>query len=357
MNKCSLCKSTLIKSQINFPTFRHYDFKTVSKKTTLSFCNKCKIFYSLKKHYIHERKIFNSKNYADTQKFFSRKIFNNENNKKFLSRVDTQIEILKDKLQQSASILEVGCNNGELLYKIKKEFKNLSIFGSDTEIFKKFYRKSGITFISSTNQNKISRLKFDVIIFSQSIYYLNPKIILKYLNLLNFKGTIYIEIPNFNVNPYSILMSDVCFVPFVESIKNILSLANLKMKILKNTDLRREIVIIAKKKIFKNKKENINLNKYLKILNLSKKKTLNLDNLRKDYLVFGNTCKAAFIDEISSNCKSFVTNYPVLKKFRNKKNLKMKNNIKDIIIFPDKRIMNNQKKLKLITKKTKFKVI
>ena len=100
--------------------------------------------------------------------------FNNKNNKRFLSRVDTQIEILKDKLKQSASILEVGCNNGELLYKIKKEFKNLSIFGSDTEIFKKFYRKSGINFISSTNQNKISRLKFDVIIFSQSIYYFLP---------------------------------------------------------------------------------------------------------------------------------------------------------------------------------------
>ena len=40
---------------------------------------------------------------------------------------------------------------------------------------------------------------------------------------------------------------------------------------------------------------------------------------------------------------SFVTNYPVSNKFRNKKNLKMRNNIKDNIIFPDKRILNNQK--------------
>ena len=68
-------------------------------------------------------------------------------------------------------------------------------------------------------------------------------------------------------------MSDVCFVPFIESIKNILSLANLKIKILKNTNLQREVIIIAQKKMLKNKKENINLNKYLKILYLSKKNT------------------------------------------------------------------------------------
>ena len=117
----------------------------------------------------------------------------------------------------------------------------MKIFGLDTEIFTKFYKKSGINFVSSVNQKKISRLKFDVIIFSQSIYYLNPKNILKHVNLLNLKGIIYIEIPNFNVNPYSILMSDVCFVPFIESIKNILSLANLKIKILKNTNLQRRL--------------------------------------------------------------------------------------------------------------------
>ncbi len=357
MNKCFLCKCTLTKIHINLPTFRHYDFKTVSKEINLSFCDQCKIFYSPKKYYDHERKIFNSKNYADTQKFFSRKIFNNKSDRKFLSRTETQIKILEDKLKQSKSLLEVGCNNGELLFKIKKRFKHLKIFGLDTEIFTKFYKKSGINFVSSVNQKKISRLKFDVIIFSQSIYYLNPKNILKHVNLLNLKGIIYIEIPNFNVNPYSILMSDVCFVPFIESIKNILSLANLKIKILKNTNLQREVIIIAQKKMLKNKKENINLNKYLKILYLSKKKILNLDKLKKDYIVFGNTCKAAFIDEISSNCKSFVTNYPVSNKFRNKKNLKMRNNIKDNIIFPDKRILNNQKELKLVNKKTKFMVV
>ena len=62
------------------------------------------------------------------------------------------------------------------------------------------------------------------------------------------------------------------FVPFIESIKNILSLTNLKIKILKNTNLQREVIIIAQKKMLKNKKENINLNKYLKIFYLNKKK-------------------------------------------------------------------------------------
>ena len=73
MNKCFLCKCTLTKIHINLPTFRHYDFKTVSKEINLSFCDQCKIFYSPKKYYDHERKIFNSKNYADTQKFFLEK--------------------------------------------------------------------------------------------------------------------------------------------------------------------------------------------------------------------------------------------------------------------------------------------
>ena len=169
MNKCSLCKCILVNTYINFPTFRHYDFRTVSKKTTLGFCKKCEIFYGLKKYYNNEKKIFNSKEYADTQKFFSRKIFNTKSKKKFSSRVDTQIKILEYKLKQSTSILEVGCNNGELLYKIKKKYKNLKIFGLDTQIFSKFYKNSEINFISSKNQKNINKLKFDIIIFSQSI--------------------------------------------------------------------------------------------------------------------------------------------------------------------------------------------
>ena len=337
MHLCEICKKILTRGKIKFPTFRHYDFSTVSKDNSFDVCNSCKIYFNFKK-YKFEKKIFSSKNYAKTQMFLSRKILDTKTNSRFISRTPVQIEILKNKIKQSSSVLEVGCNTGELLFNIKKKFKNIIIFGVDTKAFKSFYKKTKINFINMEEVNKIKNQKIDILIFSQSIYYISPSIISFYLKMVKKDGLVYVEIPNFNENPHSILMGDVYFVPFVESIQKILALNKFKMNFVNKSQLNRELIIIGKRGI-------------------DKKKIKKINKIKEKFLIFGNTCKAAFLDEVSNNCLGFIVNNPNLKKLRNKKNLKMKKKIKDLIIFPNKRILNNQKKLKLINYKSNYKII
>ncbi len=353
MISCEICKSILARKKIKFPSFRHHDFSTVSNNTSFEVCNNCKIYFNIENHNL-ENKIFNSNNYAKNHKFISRKIYNKKLSNKFTSRASVQFNILKNKIKQSSSILEVGCNDGELLFRIQKKFKKIKIFGVDTKPFKYFYKNSKINFVNIEEINKIKNQKFDILIFAQSIYYISPLIISHYLDMVKKDGVVYVEIPDFNINPHSILMGDVYFVPFVESIKKILAQNKFKINFIKNSKLDRELIIIGKRGINKKKNNKINIDKYIKIFEKDKKK---ICEIKEKYLIFGNSCKSAFLDEVSNNCLGFTVNNPNFEKFRKKKNLKMNKEIKKLIVFSDKKILKNQLRAKLVLKNKNYKLI
>ena len=105
----------------------------------------------------------------------------------------------KEKLNKKLSLIDVGCANGELLYNLHKNFKNLDLTGIDVD--NKLLKKaklncpSQIKFKSGNIGRKINNLgKFDIIILSGvlSIFNNGEKIMKNLFLLLKPKGKIFI---------------------------------------------------------------------------------------------------------------------------------------------------------------------
>ena len=110
------------------------------------------------------------------------------------------IKILKkEKLNKKLSVIDIGCANGELLYNLFKNFKDLNLTGLDVD--KKLIQKAKkkcpdqIVFKQGDITKKINNLgKFDIIILSGvlSIFDKGEKIIKNLFSILKPKGRIFI---------------------------------------------------------------------------------------------------------------------------------------------------------------------
>jgi 2-polyprenyl-3-methyl-5-hydroxy-6-metoxy-1,4-benzoquinol methylase len=95
-------------------------------------------------------------------------------------------------------VLDVGCGQGILYYKLKKinSFEYVGIDISETAIELAKSTSSGEAIFFCTDLTKFfTDLKFDFIVFNESLYYLNnPLIILnKYSDNLNYRGKIIVS--------------------------------------------------------------------------------------------------------------------------------------------------------------------
>jgi ubiquinone/menaquinone biosynthesis C-methylase UbiE len=170
------------------------------------------------------------------------------------------IRLLKKKINKKIKykLIDIGCANGELIFNLEKNFKNVEITGLD--IRKDLINKAkknvsrNINFIRKDISNKKFKLKnkYDIIIFSGVLaIFDNPNLVLKnLLKVLKPKGTIYI-FDIFNMFDYNIYTK-------YEDIK-------MKKKVLQSGWNMLSLNFI--KKFFKNKKVEFfkfNINKKIK---------------------------------------------------------------------------------------------
>jgi len=126
-------------------------------------------------------------------------------NFKFLIKI-----LKKNKITDNSKIIDVGCSNGELLFNIKKEFKNCHLTGVDVDknLIKKAKTMCSKTIIfknKNINQDNLNIGKYDLVIFSGilSIFSNGNKILKNLLKLTKKNGEIYI-FDSLNEYPYNL---------------------------------------------------------------------------------------------------------------------------------------------------------
>jgi len=349
---CKICSYKTKKISITLPFFRHIDFKKDLNNIVLRKCMNCQMIHNYKNS-DNIANLFKKKSYS-LSKQTSHLV---KNNKDYKRRTFYQAEIIYKifRKKNNINVLDIGCFDGQLLLDMSKLFKKYNFFGYDInkKLIKLFPKKKNFKFVLSNLKNL--NFKFDLIIMSHSIMYiedLNNKLqICK--ELLNKRGRIFIQFPNLKINPFYCLMSDQFQYPTENSIKNILKFNNFDTKIIKNRIFSRELIILAKvgnhkkyKKLFKDYIFEEAINKIKKI----KQNLLKISEIQLN--VLGTTVNAAFVDEILSKKIIFFIDeqkFKINNLFRGKKVIHPKKLInKDVTILPygekNKFILDNFKK-------------
>ena len=246
---------------------------------------------------------------------------------------------------------------------MNKKFKNSFFFGIEhSKNFKKIFPKKK-NFFFFTDLNKIKNIKFDLITFSDSIYYLPNvgKILDNVRKLLKPDGFLYIQNTDLTKNPYYLLNSDQYFFAFDSVIKNLLNLKKFKLLRSNFKVLNKQNSYICKKeeKIKRNSPKNNNhFSKYKILLEKIQESSKKIKKEKSLKYIFGSTVNAAFIDEILSKKDSIFIdeNYSKIKKgFRGKKVIhpnKITNKDKIILNYGEnnyiyKNILKNKYNLKV----------
>lgn len=174
------------------------------------------------------------------------------------------IDLLKKRIDKNKkySLIDVGCSNGELIYQLEKNFKNLDITGLDVrqDLINKAKKNvsKNVKFLKKNIFINQKLPKFDFVICSGVIAISDdPKICFKnFLKMLTKKGSIYIfhNLNKFNFNVF-IKYQDLKKPNYLESGWNIFSLNYIK-KIFYNKKVKTYQFSI-KKKIKPNKKDPI----------------------------------------------------------------------------------------------------
>jgi len=121
------------------------------------------------------------------------------------------IKILrKEKIKKNSLLIDVGCANGELLYNLHKNLKNVNLTGIDVDktLLKKAKENcpKNIPFLKKDISKKVKGLKkYDIVIFSGvlSIFKNGDSVLKNLLSLVKPNGKIFI-FDSFNVYSYNL---------------------------------------------------------------------------------------------------------------------------------------------------------
>ena len=148
--------------------------------------------------------------------------------------IDSFLEFIDNYLENSKSLLEIGCFDGYFLYKIMEKYRNLKLIGIDpVEEGIQEAKKHGISCICDFFPSPLLKSKFDIILSSNVIEHLDdPFNFLKIQkDFLNKGGIIVFETPNFEWSLFN--TETIIFHPqhlkilSIKYIKNILTKLNL----------------------------------------------------------------------------------------------------------------------------------
>ena len=339
---CLNCKNLLKRFTINLPSFTHFNFELIDKKNTFYICDKCNL---ISKQNLNKKNLnfFNSKGYYFADQ--NQKSFNKKNN--YLKH-EAQFDFLQKKkvLFKGIKVLDIGCNNGDLISLIKKDVKNSICKGYDKNPFlKKNLIKKKLFFDYRKNKTK----KFDLIIMSHSLIYFKDlkKIIEQLVKNLSKNGIIFIENSNFSSSPFYLLMSDqfYFFTPFFLQ-RFFLKYQYFSELFYPSALSGNFVMLFSKRKNIKNfQKEKYDFYKSINYLIFIKK--FLISTKKKVYFIFGTTVKAAFLNfYLGKKVVSFADESLVKNSFLNKKVIHPKTLKKsDLILVPLKDKKNILKKL------------
>lgn len=338
--------------KINVPVFRHSDFKKIAKKALIK---KTKNYYiNCSRNLKKTNKEFKTKKYSLVN-FDETKFYNKSKKKKFTRSEILSNIILKNFKNKNIEILDYGCNKGFLLRELKKKkYKNLSGFDL-IHSYQKHFKSENIEYFHRTQSIK---KKYDLIIFSHSISYVNDiKILFKNIKkILKPKSHILINLQNINKRPLNFLYGDQKYHFNKNMVINFFGkIGNLKF--INDDSLNHEFIIILKlndntknrikkvKEICEIRRLKMIIKKINKIeykcnvfgknlltalcISLLGKKIQNIvaGNFKSNFL---NKKSISFSKHLKTNLPLLMSNKKILKSFSIKNNLKNSNNFVSI---------------------------
>jgi SAM-dependent methyltransferase len=186
--RCPICK----KYNSKYEDFNIYEIDCVAETNIEYFLCKCTFLY-----YRHDsiKKIYNENN-----KYIISNTGSGASLKYDLLRLENSFNLIREYLQNIETFLDIGCNNGSFLKRIKSFNNAIALFGTDVSLGDetlKHLNSLGIK-IKKTENPKEFNLKFNFISILHVLEHIdNIDIFFQYLqDLLDEDGYIYIEVPD-----------------------------------------------------------------------------------------------------------------------------------------------------------------
>ncbi len=331
-------------NQINIksPGLRHSDLKIISHTIKIK---KTNFFYkNINRDNKLFRKEFETKRYSEF--LHDKTFFKNVRSNSYKKRSEVLISLIKKKFNRKIKILDFGCNHGELLLNLKKHnFNNL--FGYDINSnFKKSLIKKNICFTNSLN--KLKSFKFDLVVFSHSLQYVdNIFLIKKFIKkITKDNAKIILVLNDISKRPLSFCFSDQNYFFNKLMLKN-LFLEIGSIKFLKSDYFFNDILALIK--IEKGKILNRKSNKIKEDnLEIFKKKILKLKTIKENCNIYHYNFQSKIAKTLLKNYfKSFVVGKKI--KIKSKNTIGIKQHLVSklpLIVFGKKENKNLISKLK-----------
>lgn len=351
MNKCIICESReqiVLKSNFKFVSS---DIKKINFSTNFFICNKCGCLQKkIDKNYLKNiNKIY--KKYTGFSKYNEidqRKVLNGGN----FNRCELLFKKFLNK-NKYYEILDYGSSNGAMLMPFIGLNKKLYATDLKCNLSSKILKnKNFIRFINLKNFQK-SRKKYDVITMIHVLEHLRqPKEVLSNIRRkLNKNGIIFVQIPNFLLNPFDLSVYDHTIHFDKNTLIRLAMESNLEIIKIDEEFMNGEFSIILRKS-YKNKnikKNNESISKKIDYFNSFGEKIKKINKI-KNLSLLGSSISSLFIKE---NFKGEIKNFydedlsKIGKYFEGKRIKKLAKQNKENLFLPfyDKKLLQITKRL------------
>jgi hypothetical protein len=158
-----------------------------------------------------------------------------------------QVDLVQAYLPSAPSILDIGCFDGRLLRAFRASYPAARLFGRDMgESLRRFFpSENDIAF--ATDDSVWSSGPFDLIVFSHSLQYVPDlnDVLQRAAAHLSPSGKLFVQVPNLESRPSSMLLGDLHQHFTRASLTNVLGLNGYDAIIVEPTGFPRDLVIIA----------------------------------------------------------------------------------------------------------------
>ncbi|MDM8536544.1 methyltransferase domain-containing protein [Desulfobacterales bacterium HSG17] len=307
---CPFCNHLELKEVIfPFPSFRHSDFKILSRSSAKIQCRNClNIFNNQTKTVESDIKDI----YKNDEYFIVKKThyisFENSNSNENVSVYKARARFLKEYLPMRRPVLlDIGCLDGKMLLEFDQIYESAQLHGFDVnpKIESIFPRNDNFYFWSE-KLSKITR-QFDAIIVANVIQYIPDlnQFLSQLKKLLKPNGFVFIEITDIVTNPYVLLYGDQMIYYSETVLENIFNSSGFKFSVCKNNWANRNTAGIAViEKVKHEYKQGAILYSSLSYFQDVKKKIEAVEHGGR-IGVLGSTINAAFINFLLKGENSF----------------------------------------------------
>lgn len=239
MNKCHVCGAYALVEVESFKKLymTSSDGQLIHSQGELAVCNICGIVQKILSSNWHTQASYIYSKYNVYSPF--------KRSKTILNKLSSSLDFPED-----GSILEIGCGNGQFLKLFGKQFPRWSLYGlelnnnhsselSDIQGFKELFVGSPMDIEKS----------FDLIVMVHSLEHIPyPKQYIETLgNILKNGGYLVVEVPDYMVNPFDLIVADHCSHFNQSSLGALLQQSGLQLLFSTNNWLTNDVSAVAKK--------------------------------------------------------------------------------------------------------------